>query len=474
MKDSGVLWLGDVPVHWKIQRQRNVAEMRVSNVDKLSIDGEVPVRLCNYVDVYKNDRITNRIAFMRATASPGEIERFRLQLGDVIITKDSEEWDDIGVPAFVEYTAPDLICGYHLAMLRPYKMIINGEYLFRVLQSKNLAYQFHVTANGVTRYGLSHYAIKSVFLPIPPLEEQSAIVHFVNDADIRIQRYIRAKRRLVGLLNEQKRVIIQTAVTRGFDTRHQFNASGVDWLGEALKEIPMGWDLRRLKTIADIRYGLGQPPRELPNGGLPLIRAMNIDSGKIIERGMVFVDPEDVPTTRNAILHKEEIVVVRSGAYAADSAIITSKFEGAVSGYDMVVAIRKAFPEFVALCLLSPYVRENQLILASSRAAQPHLNKEQLGTALILLPPLDEQILITKRVLNVIGEIEKLIDFAEKEVKLIREYRTRMINDITTGKLDVRKVAADISCETTEKREYETHGNTERADIFHARSNDEL
>ena len=98
-KISGVPRFGDVPAHWEIRPLRTVAEMRVSNVDKHTKEGELPVRLCNYVDVYKNDHIIQAMPFMRATASREEIERFRLERDDVLITKDSESWDDIGVPA---------------------------------------------------------------------------------------------------------------------------------------------------------------------------------------------------------------------------------------------------------------------------------------------------------------------------------------------------------------------------------------
>ena len=88
-KDSGVPWLGEVPEHWEVKRQRNIAQMFVSNIDKHSLENEETVRLCNYVDVYKNERITEHIPFMRVTASPEEIKKFRLRVGDVIITKDS-------------------------------------------------------------------------------------------------------------------------------------------------------------------------------------------------------------------------------------------------------------------------------------------------------------------------------------------------------------------------------------------------
>ena len=130
-KDSGVPWLGEVPAHWEVRRLRNVADMRVSNVDKHIKEDEHSVRLCNYVDVYKNDYISEQMDFMQATATTEEIERFRLQRNDVLITKDSEAWDDIGVPALVTEPASDLISGYHLALLRPRSDKVTGAYLLK-------------------------------------------------------------------------------------------------------------------------------------------------------------------------------------------------------------------------------------------------------------------------------------------------------------------------------------------------------
>ncbi|NCC36224.1 MAG: restriction endonuclease subunit S, partial [Chloroflexia bacterium] len=238
-KDSGVPWLGEIPAHWEIKRQRNIVDMLVSNVDKLSVDGEAPVRLCNYVDVYKNDHITERIQFMRATASATEIDRFRLRLGDVLITKDSESWNDIGVPSLVEYVAEDLICGYHLALLRPRPNILIGSFLLRAIQSRGVSIQYHIAANGVTRYGLSQDAIKSVLVPIPSLEEQHHIAAFLDHIDRRVNRFIRIKRRMIALLNEQKQAIIHRAVTRGLDPDVRLKPSGVEWMGE----VPEHWEI---------------------------------------------------------------------------------------------------------------------------------------------------------------------------------------------------------------------------------------
>ncbi len=218
-KPSGVKWLGDVPEHWEVMRLRNVADMRVSNVDKHVKDDENPVRLCNYVDVYNSDYINKRMGFMHATATNEEIERFRLERDDVLITKDSETWDDIGVPALVTESAYDLISGYHLALLRPRPEKLSGAYLLRALQSKGLAYQFHVEAKGVTRYGLSHGGITSVWLPLPSSSEQTAIVRFLVDATTNLDKAVAHTRRQIGLLKEYRTRLIADVVTGKVDVR---------------------------------------------------------------------------------------------------------------------------------------------------------------------------------------------------------------------------------------------------------------
>ena len=243
MKNSCVAGLGAVPAHWEMHRLATITEMRVSNVDKRSKVDERPVRLCNYVDVYKNERVHAGVRFMRATASEQEIDRFRLALGDVLITKDSEDWQDIGVPALVEYVADDLLCGYHVAILRPYTAMV-GDYLLRALQSRPIKWQFRVAAAGVTRYGLTHNAIRSVRVSLPPLAEQTAIARFLDHADRRIRRYIRTKERLIELLEEQKQAIIHQAVTGQIDVGSgqpypAYKDSGVEWLGE----VPEHWEV---------------------------------------------------------------------------------------------------------------------------------------------------------------------------------------------------------------------------------------
>jgi len=168
-------WIGEMPSHWEALKLKNIAKANFSNVDKHTVEGEEPIRLCNYVDVYHNDYIHDELNLMHATAKSTEIDKFTLKSGDVIITKDSESWDDIAVPAYVPNKIPGVLCGYHLAQIRPDCKHTIGEYLFRSFCSRGINDQFRVAATGVTRYGLGKHGLDNGLFLTPPKEEQRSI-----------------------------------------------------------------------------------------------------------------------------------------------------------------------------------------------------------------------------------------------------------------------------------------------------------
>ncbi len=219
LKPSGVEWIGEIPEHWDARRLRTLAAVRASGVDKNTNEDEVPVMLCNYVDVYKNDRITAAIDFMKATATPEEIRAFELKAGDVIITKDSESWDDIAIPTFVPEAIPGVVCAYHLALIRPFSGEIEGEFLFRAFSSDPVADQFRIAATGVTRFGLAQGAIKGAFFPLPPLEEQRAIIAHINEKCAEISQAISRAEREIELMREYRTRLISDVVTGQVDVR---------------------------------------------------------------------------------------------------------------------------------------------------------------------------------------------------------------------------------------------------------------
>jgi len=213
MKDSGIEWLGKMPKHWEIKKLKFNASVQFSNVNKKSEEGELEVRLCNYVDAYYNDFITPDLDFMEATASPEEIRKFQLRVGDVIVTKDSEEWTDIAVPAYVASELPNVICGYHLAQIRPDTQLINGKYLFWLLSTDCINYQFQIEASGVTRFGLGNYALSNSMVLIPPKKEQDKITDFLDRKTAQIDGQIEREKKSIELLKEFRTALISEVVT---------------------------------------------------------------------------------------------------------------------------------------------------------------------------------------------------------------------------------------------------------------------
>ncbi len=219
VKDSGVEWLGKVPKHWEIKKLKFNASVRFSSVNKKSEEGEEVVRLCNYVDVYYNDFITLELDFMKATASGEEVRKFQLYVGDVIVTKDSESWDDIAVPAYVLEADDKLICGYHLAQVRSNSEVLRGKFLFWTLSGDALNYQFKIEATGITRYGLSNYGLSNSFVVLPPVDEQEAISDYLDKKTKQIDEQMEREKKSIDLLKEYRTALISEIVTGKIDVR---------------------------------------------------------------------------------------------------------------------------------------------------------------------------------------------------------------------------------------------------------------
>lgn len=221
------------------------------------------------------------------------------------------------------------------------------------------------------------------------------------------------------------------AKSRRFRPYPKYKDPGIEWLGD----IPEHWEITRLKRKTSIKYGLGEPPQQDADG-LPFIRATNVMRGRIVDHEMQFVDPKDVPWERDPILRTDDIIVVRSGAYTGDSAIIPPKYDGAIAGYDMVVRPTNCQARFLSWTLLSQYVLQAQIELESMRAAQPHLNAEELGSVLILDLPESEQRAISSFLDRETAKINALIEKNEKLIELLQEKRTALITQAVTKGLD--------------------------------------
>lgn len=250
---------GELPKGWHLDRLKFFCTVRNSNVDKKISEAEQPIRLCNYTDVYYNDRITSDLEFMEGSATTEEIDRFKLKACQVILTKDSESWLDIGIPALVTEDMPNVICGYHLAVIDPGTELC-GAFLAWLCRAEPLNDQFKLGANGVTRFGLGQYPLKNAFIAVPPLETQRRIARFLDDKTARIDLLIeqmtgRSKlvknqidgKSLCGLLLEYRGALITAAVTGQLDTETDY-----------LKVSPKNAE-RLNSVIAEAEAGEAQP-----------------------------------------------------------------------------------------------------------------------------------------------------------------------------------------------------------------------
>lgn len=433
-KDSGLPWITKTPGHWSVNRLRHACEMLVSNVDKHTKPNELPVFLCNYVDVYKNERVHPRLRFMRATASKDEVARFRLRHGDVVITKDSEDWKDIGVPALVEHEAPDFVCGYHLAILRPRPAFVSGAFLLRTLQCHLVAAQFHVEAHGVTRYGLGHGAIKDVSVPIPPPDEQTAIVRFLDHANRKIDSFIRAKRKLIGLLNEQKQAIIHRAVTRGLHPDGPLKPSGIPWLGD----IPNHWGILRNMALFSHRVEPGVT-------GLTVLQ-VSLRSGITAEELDQFGRPKRLiaDATKYKRIHRGDVAYNTMRMW--QGAVGVSPSDGLVSPAYVVLKPRKdTCPEFYDFIfhteVYKQQVNRQSTGIVSDRNRLYWDSFKQMPN--LTLPPAEQKEIVAF-IAKETAVLNTAIARTEREIALMQEYRTRLTADLVTGKLDVREAAAHL------------------------------
>lgn len=206
-------WVGRIPQHWSMRKLKNVAIMVFSNVNKKIEIGEQSVFLCNYMDVYKNDYINNTLNFMSATASEQEIQKFLIKKEDVLVTKDSETPEDIAISALVTEDTKNVICGYHLALIRADKKVISGKYLFQLFQSDSFRAQFTFASNGVTRFGLGLYPFNNALIPVPTMPEQLEIIKFLEDITSKFKKSTQIIEQEISALEEYKKILINDVVT---------------------------------------------------------------------------------------------------------------------------------------------------------------------------------------------------------------------------------------------------------------------
>jgi type I restriction enzyme, S subunit len=438
-KDSGIEWLGEVPSHWDVKRLKYSTTIN----DEALPETTDPDFEFNYVDISSvsaTDGIisSDLLTFENAPSRARRIARD----GDTIIST---------VRTYLQAIAPvrnvkdNLIVSTGFAVVRP--RTVHSGYLSYALRETTFVESIVARSVGVSYPAVNAADVAAISIALPHAAEQESIADFLDRQTGKLNVLIAKKREFIEKLKEKRTALISQTVTRGLppsaakaaglNPNPKLKPSGVEWLGD----VPEHWKVKRVKHTGMIRYGLGEPP-EYVDEGLPFIRATDIKRGKVDLEAVQRVNPSDIPWSRKPKLVKGEILVVRSGAYTGDSALISQETAGCIAGYDMVLTVTAAEPRFISWVFLSRYMLDGQIYLERLRAAQPHLNEEELGNFAILIPPLSEQRAIADFLDHETSNIDLLIEKVESVIEKLQEYRSALITAAVTGKIDVRNTAA--------------------------------
>ena len=401
---------------WGSQRLRHLSNIRVSNVDKKSVDGERRVRLCNYTDVYYNDRITTALDFMTATASSLQATNFQLQQGDTLITKDSETAEDIGVAAYVDEPLPGVLCGYHLALIRPLPTV-DPRFLNWALRSEFVREQWAVSASGVTRFGLTYGAIKDAAVPLPPLDVQRRIANFLDNQVHRLDNALAFRIGQHELLMERVRQTIRLGVAGAITGG---KPSGVPWV-PALGE---GAELRSLARTVTLQRGVDLTAEERSCGDVSVVTSGGV-----------------VGTHSKYVVEASGVVVGRYGTggsvfwidgphWPHNTTLYVRDYHGNLKRW--VYYLLKAFP----------------FEMLQARAAVPGINRNEMAGVQMPWLPLERQSDAVSSIDAVLDRLARLSDAVARQGSLLNERKKSLITAAVTGAFDVSSAsprAADMA-----------------------------
>jgi type I restriction enzyme S subunit len=280
-------------------------------------------------------------------------------------------------------------------------------------------------------YWESFKQIPSVY---PPVDEQRLIVRFLDWHGVQTAKLVRAKKKIIALLNEQKQAIIHRAVTRGLDPNAKLKPSGIPWLGD----VPEGWEIRKLKHLTRFNNGLAFKPSDWSGAGVPIIRIQNLNGSDAFN----YTSKDDLPD--RMLITRGDILFSWSGNRGTSFGpfVWDKDFVGYLNQHIFKltnISVHRPFFYFL-LRAVTKHVEEQ----AHGIIGLVHVTKPELGSVCVPLPPPEEQEIISNWLGAQVARLNAIIECAQLEIALIQEFRTRLIADVVTGKLDVRAAAASL------------------------------
>ncbi len=436
-KNTGIQWLSDVPMHWDVTTIKNHFYVIPSNVDKKTKEDEIPVELCNYVDVYYNDFINLEIPFMEATANENEVRKFQLKDKDVLITKDSEDPFDIGVPAIINETKDKLLCGYHLSMLRSKSNKISGDYLFWLLKDESIASQLWREATGVTRWAIASRHVKNSSIPLPPKQEQIEIANYLNKACERIDKVIEIKQEQIkSSTNFFKSKVYE--VLSGKNEEHHINSNYV-WF----KSIPKDWKIIRLKFIVS-KVNSGVTPKggaaAYVDEGIPLIRSQNVKFNQLDFSDVVYIPEATHNKMRNSKVKNGDVLLNITGASLGRCYFVESIDEANVNQHVCILRPNDLVETKYLFYLLKSEIGQAQIFSGFKGSGREGLNFEAIKNFRLPLPSKEVRRVLIAKLDSLSDKIIKENEIINNQIKVLKKFRQNLIHECVTGKKQVVKI----------------------------------
>ena len=443
-RDSGTPWLGKVPEHWEIVPLYGLARpKKIANCEHREL-----------LSVYLHRGVIrfSDVPDKRTNPTSEDLTKYQaVDPGDFVLNNQQAWRGSVGVSQYAGIVSPAYLV---LALTDR----LESRFADRLFQDRAMVDQYLICSKGVGSIQRNLYwpYLKRVLVTLPPLPEQTAIVRFLDWADHRIRRVIRARQRRIKLLEEYKQALINQAVTGRIDVRTgkpypKYKNSGVEWLGK----VPEHWEVRRLKQMARTQGGYAFPSEWFTTEGVPVVRMNNLRRGCLDITHAACI-PRNL-CKEGFALKEGDILYGLSGSVGPTGSLgnyAVVQLKDLPAQLNQRVARIVPISSRVARPFLTAVLQTNnfydQIIDKTTGTAQFNVSPDDVGRVFVALPPLPEQTAIVEFLDEQAKRIDAAIAVTRREIDLLKEFRTRLIADVVTGKLDVREAAASISDEPGE------------------------
>jgi type I restriction enzyme S subunit len=439
-RDSGIGWIGDVPEDWgtvAIKRAcSRVTDGSHHSPAAIESGGMAYVTVRdlkgNKVDVENAARISHDDfrALERAGCRP--------QVGDVLFSKDGT----VGKVALVQRS--DFVVLSSLAILRPSKTM-SGRFLAWFLRSTSGEKQIESRFAGAALRRITLDAIVDLQLPLPPADDQHAVSDFLDRETAKIDGLIEKKRRLIELLREKRQALISHAVTRGLNPDAPMKDSGIEWLGE----VPVHWDVMRLRHAATVQTGLALG-RKLPaveTTSVPYLRVANVQDGYLSLDNVANVEATEQEVQRYQ-LQLGDVLMNEGGDYdkLGRGAIWTGEIEPCLhQNHVFAVRTTKMLPKWLAAITATSYAKWFFVLRSKQSTNLASISSSNVKELPLVCPPEAEQRAILKALADEVEKLDRVQRAVELAIERLQEHRSALISAAVTGKIDVRGLVEEAA-----------------------------